>query len=127
MLYNLSKDLSNPEVLLVLLLLACGFSLTCAGICAGLVLWPRLRAKEAPVSHLYFNHTARAHSVDSTYVDALLILTGNPEALVKEIAAQGWANSKVAHKKFFWGGLAIRFLLCALLLLAISATVRVLC
>ncbi|MGY0491784.1 Pycsar system effector family protein [Streptomyces sp. WG-D5] len=126
MLYNLSKELHGPSVLLVITLLLSGFSVTAAGICAGLVLWPRLRAKEEPISHLYFSHTARAHAVDSTYIDALLILTGNPEDLVKEIAAQGWANSKVAHKKYFWGGLAIRFLLTGLILLAVSATVRVL-
>ncbi|MFJ5739518.1 Pycsar system effector family protein [Streptomyces microflavus] len=126
MLYNLSKELSGPSVLLVIMLLLCGFSLTSAGVCTGLVLWPRLRTKEEPVSHLYFSHTARAHAIDSTYIDALLILTGNPESLVKEIAAQGWANSKVAHKKYFWGGLAIRFLMTGLVLLAVSATVRVL-
>ncbi|MFJ8976389.1 Pycsar system effector family protein [Streptomyces sp. NPDC102282] len=126
MLYNLSKELNGPSVLLVIALLLCGFSLTFAGVCAGLALWPRLRTKEEPISHLYFSHTARAHAVDSTYIDALLILTGNPEDLVKEIAAQGWANSKVAHKKYFWCGLAIRFLLSGLVLLAVSATVRVL-
>ncbi|WP_405507600.1 DUF5706 domain-containing protein [Streptomyces cyaneofuscatus] len=126
MLYNLSKELNGPSAPLVIVLLLCGFSLTSAGVCAGLVLWPRLRTKEEPVSHLYFSHTARAHAVDSTYIDALLILTGNPEGLVKEIAAQGWANSKVAHKKYFWGGLAIRFFLIGLILLAVAATVRVL-
>lgn len=78
------------------------------------------------MSHLYFSHTARAHAVDTTYIESLLILTGNPEALVKEIAAQGWANAKVAHKKYFWSGLAIRLLLGGLTLLAVSATVRVL-
>ncbi|WP_407702774.1 Pycsar system effector family protein [Streptomyces xylophagus] len=125
MLYNISKDLKHPSGYLVTTLAICGVFVFGAGISAGCVLWPRLRSKEPPVSLLYFNHTARAHATDSSYIDALLVLTSDPEALVKEIAAQGWANSHVAHKKYLWGGYAVRCLLVALLFLAVSATLRV--
>ncbi|MGW4881336.1 Pycsar system effector family protein [Streptomyces sp. NPDC004262] len=119
-LYNLVKDVTAPSTWLILSAMLCALSIVGAGFCAGLVLWPRLRMKEAPNSLLYFHHIARSQTTSDTYATSLIALTQDVEALVAEIAQQGWANARVAHKKFIWGGRAIRFLLLAFFTLAIT-------
>ncbi|MFG3359848.1 Pycsar system effector family protein [Streptomyces griseofuscus] len=124
-LYNLVKDVHRPSSPLIISALVCALAVLATGMCAGLVLWPRLKMREDPTSLLYFHHIARAHAVGDSYAASLATLTRNPEALVTEIAKQSWANSKVAHAKYMWGGRAIRFLLVALVTLSITAGLRV--
>ncbi|WNI23590.1 Pycsar system effector family protein [Streptomyces sp. ITFR-16] len=124
-LFNIVKDVSSPSSWLIFSSMFCGLAVVGAGACAGLVLWPRLKMSEEPTSLLYFHHIARGHAASGTYAESLIALTQDAEALVTEIAGQGWANAKVAHKKYIWGGRSIRFLLVALPLLAITAALRV--
>jgi len=123
-LFNLIKDVKHPSWCLLGSMILCGVSVAAAGLCAGMVLWPRLRMKESPTSPLYFHHIARGHAAPDTYAVSLAELTKGAEALVTEIASQAWANSVVARKKYFWGGVAIRFLLLALVALSITAAIR---
>jgi hypothetical protein len=124
-LYSLIKDANAPSNWLITSAILCALAVLGAGLCAGMVLWPRLKMKEDPTSLLYFHHIARAHTASDTYATSLVALTKNMEALVTEIASQSWANSRVAHDKYRWGGRAIRLLLCALIILAVTAGLRV--
>ncbi|MFE9055448.1 Pycsar system effector family protein [Streptomyces mutabilis] len=124
-LYNLLREVSTPSAWLILCSVVCALGLVVAGLCAGLALWPRLRMKEEPTSLLYFHHIARGHAKSDTYAASLISLTVDMNALVDEIARQGWANSKVAHEKYLWGGWAIRSLLLSLIALAVTAGLRV--
>ncbi|MFD5492224.1 Pycsar system effector family protein [Streptomyces sp. NPDC127091] len=124
-LFNLLKDVTTPSRWLIASSILCAISVAGAGLCAAMVLWPRLKMKEDPTSLLYFHHIARGHTVSNTYADSLSALTKDMDALVREIASQGWANSKVAHDKYMWGGWAIRILLIALVALSVSAALRV--
>ncbi|WP_336116253.1 Pycsar system effector family protein [Streptomyces sp. PTD9-10] len=124
-LYNLVKGVAHPSTGLILSSMLCALSVVGAGLCASLVLWPRLKMKEEPTSLLYFHHIARGHAAGDTYASSLIELTQNVEALVTEIARQGWANAKVAHNKYMWAGRAIRFLLTALAALSLTAGLRV--
>ncbi|MFE9310360.1 Pycsar system effector family protein [Streptomyces sp. NPDC007920] len=123
-LYNLVKDVATPSTWLILSSMLCALAVAGAGLCASLVLWPRLKMKEEPTSLLYFHHIARGHTAGDTYATSLIALTQDVESLVTEIARQGWANAKVAHSKYMWGGRAIRLLLLALVTLAITAALR---
>ncbi|MCD9193372.1 MULTISPECIES: Pycsar system effector family protein [Streptomyces] len=124
-LYNLTKDVETPSTWLIASAAVCALAVLGAGLCASLVLWPRLKMKEDPTSLLYFHHIARGHIASSTYATSLVALTKDAEALVTEIASQSWANSKVAHDKYMWGGWAIRLLLIAFMALAVAAGFRV--
>ncbi|MFE3881733.1 Pycsar system effector family protein [Streptomyces lydicus] len=124
-LYNLIKDAGSPSSWLLASAILCALMVLGAGLCAGMVLWPRLKMKEAPTSLLYFHHIARGHAAGASYATSLVALTKDVEALVAEIAGQSWANSRVAHDKYMWGGWAIRLLLGALILLFITAGLRV--
>ncbi|MGW3872786.1 Pycsar system effector family protein [Streptomyces sp. NPDC005055] len=124
-LYNLMKDVTTPSTWLILASALCALAVAGAGLCAGFVLWPRLKMKEEPTSLLYFHHIARGHAASDTYAASFISLTTDMDALVTEIAKQGWANSKVAHEKYMWGGRAIRLLLIALITLCVTAGLRV--
>ncbi|MEV6190674.1 Pycsar system effector family protein, partial [Streptomyces albidoflavus] len=124
-LYNLVKDVQGPSSWLIISAILCALAVLTTGLCAALVLWPRLRMKEDPTSLLYFHHIARGHATSDSYAASLLPLTSDIEALVSEIAKQSWANSKVAHTKYMWGGHAIRLLLLALAMLSLTAGFRV--
>ncbi|MCX5124591.1 Pycsar system effector family protein [Streptomyces sp. NBC_00347] len=124
-LYNLIKDVTTPSTWLIVSSALCALSVAGAGLCAAMVLWPRLGMKEEPTSLLYFHHIARGHTASDTYATSLVALTKDMDALVTEIASQGWANSRVAHDKYMWGGWAIRILLIALVALAVSTALRV--
>jgi pycsar effector protein len=123
-LYSLIKDANTPSNWLIASTVLCALAVLGAGLCAGMVLWPRLKMKEDPTSLLYFHHIARGHAASDTYATSLVALTRNMEVLVTEIASQSWANSRVAHDKYMWGGRAIRLLLCALIILAVTAGLR---
>ncbi|WP_150258160.1 Pycsar system effector family protein [Streptomyces venezuelae] len=124
-LYNLVKDVSSPSTWLILSSMLCALAVVGAGACASLVLWPRLNMKEEPTSLLYFHHIARGHTASDSYAASLIALTQDAESLVAEIAKQGWANAKVARKKYMWGGIAVYILLFALTTLSITAALRV--
>ncbi|MFE3065036.1 Pycsar system effector family protein [Streptomyces roseus] len=124
-LYNLLKDVATPSTWLILCSTVCALGLVATGLCAGSALWPRLKMTEEPTSLLYFHHIARGHAKSDTYAASLISLTADINALVEEIARQGWANSQVAHKKYLWGGWAIRFLIISLTALATTAGLRV--
>ena len=125
-LFNLVKDVRHPGVLLVIAASLCGTAVIFTGFCCTLVLWPRLGKRGNPTSLLYFDHVARGHPVHDTYVEQLLKLTTDLDALGSEIAQQSWANSQVARRKYYWGGWAIRSLIMALAILAATAIARVL-
>ncbi|MFH9824824.1 Pycsar system effector family protein [Streptomyces bobili] len=124
-LYNLVKDVQSPSSWLIISAILCALTVLATGLCAGLVLWPRLNMKEDPTSLLYFHHVARGHATSDSYAASLAPLIRDAEALVTEIANQSWANSKVAHAKYMWGGRAIRLLLLALVALSLTAGFRV--
>ncbi|MEU8394075.1 Pycsar system effector family protein [Nonomuraea sp. NPDC048892] len=123
-LYNLVKDADYASTYFIVATTICGTLALCAGLCAGIALWPRLRSNEPPTSLLYFQHIARAHPTADGYVTSMISLTKDIEALVTEIARQGWANSRVAHRKYIWGARAIACLLLSLAALATAAAIR---
>ncbi|WP_373291466.1 Pycsar system effector family protein [Nonomuraea cavernae] len=123
-LFNLVKDATSTPWYFLTASAICGVLALGAGFCASFAIWPRLRGKEPPTSLLYFQHIARAHTTADGYAASLVALTKDVEALVGEIARQGWANSRVAHQKYIWGARAIILLLTSLVMLAASALIR---
>lgn len=99
----------------------CGIAVLASGVSAAVALWPRLKSKEPPTSPLYFNHIARQHADGSTYHDTLKLVTSKPEDMVRELAAQIWANAHVSQKKFRWAGYSIVALILSLAGLAVVA------
>jgi hypothetical protein len=99
--------------------LVCAAAVLLAATCAAVSLWPRLKAKEAPTSPIYFDHIAREHADVSTYRDTLHLLTAKADEITKELAVQVWSNAHVAHKKYAWAGRAIAALLISIGALAV--------
>lgn len=114
--FNVLKAESKHSVVTVVLASLCAACVMLAGVFAGVALWPRLRATEAPTSTLYFNHIARKYGKKNSadYSKAFLGLIEDKERLVGEISQQISSNSRVATAKFFWGGLAVILLLSGL-------------
>ncbi|GAB7041953.1 MULTISPECIES: Pycsar system effector family protein [Catenuloplanes] len=120
--FNVLKAESKHSVVTVVLASLCAACVMLAGVFAGVALWPRLRATEAPTSTLYFNHIARKYGKNSAdYSKAFLGLIEDKERLVGEISQQISSNSRVATAKFFWGGLAVILLLSGLFFLGLTA------
>lgn len=124
-LFNLVSDYPRASWWVVVPAIACGVAAVFAGVAAGVAIWPRLRAREAPTSLLYFNHIARGHAEAATYQETLRLLTTDRLRLTQEIGHQVWANSKLATAKYKWAGLSIVCLLLAVACLAITAAVIV--
>jgi Pycsar effector protein len=90
------------------------------GIFAAMALWPRLNLAKGKNNVIYFYDISREHRTHpGSYVARLRALT--PDDLIDELAAQVWANSRVASLKYRWAGVAIASLLPALLALATAA------
>ncbi|KRB44276.1 hypothetical protein ASD90_17950 [Terrabacter sp. Root181] len=126
MLYNLVKEQSSPSLPLTWAAGLAGTLLFAAGVCSGLALRPRLRARESPTSSLYYNHIARKHGKaagSGEYAELVLQLTANGEKLVNEVAAQIWANAHVARDKYRWINWAMVAFLAALPCLAAVAVI----
>ncbi len=100
---------------------ACAVFVIVAALFAAASLWTRLRSREQPTSPLYFNHIARPHADVSTYHDTFRLLTADKNQIIRDVAAQVWANAHVAHKKYRWAGLAIAAVIGALVCLGITA------
>lgn len=120
-LYSLVSEVHDLPWLIGLVALICGLAVLTSGVFAGIGLWPRLKSKEPPTSPLYFNHIARQHADVSTYHDTLKLVTSKPDDMVRELAAQIWANAHVSHKKFRWAGYSIVALIVSLTGLAVVA------
>jgi hypothetical protein len=64
-------------------------------------LLPRLRVPRNPMSVLYFDHIAAGFPEDpGGFQDAFLDLAEDAETMNRALAAQIWANSLVAQRKF---------------------------
>jgi Pycsar effector protein len=100
---------------------ACVFVAACA---ASMVLRPRVHARRAPTSLLYYHDVARRFRADvDGYTHALTALLADPNALVPAIAAQVWANAHVARAKYRWTNIGMLALLGALVAGAAAAAV----
>lgn len=99
----------------------CAAAVLAAGTCAGVALWPRLLPKEPPTNRFYFDHIARQHPEAATYLDVLHQLAGSKDDIVRELAAEVWANAHISQKKFRWAGRAIAALIVSLGALATVA------
>ncbi|WP_330476027.1 Pycsar system effector family protein [Terrabacter sp. C0L_2] len=90
-----------------------------------IALAPRLKVGE-PNSLIYFDHVARKYVGDPDgHAAAVKTLLEDGDALFSDLAAQVWANSTVARKKFFWSGWAIFLLGLGLLLAGIAGAFTV--
>ena len=122
-LFNLLKDRSLAGPWVNTSSIVCAIAVVCAGGCAAIALWPRLRATEDPTSVLYFSHIARRRESPATYAETLMLLTSDTQALTKEIAHQVRWNAGVAHTKYLWAGRALSCLLVAIAALAFTAAI----
>lgn len=97
---------------------------------AAIALWcliPTLRVGE-PVSLIYFEHVARRYKNDTDgHAAAVRDLLSDEDKYFKEVAAQLWANSKVARSKFLASGWALVALGVGVVLGAVSAVITVAC
>lgn len=120
-LFTLVGDKKDLGWIPALAAVICAGAVLVAGICAGVSLWPRLKANEPPTSPIYFDHIAREHADVATYRDTLHLLSSNTSEITRELAVQVWANAHLAHKKYRWAGLAIVALIVSLGALAVVA------
>jgi hypothetical protein len=123
-LYNLAENERHRSVAFSTSTITCGtFAVTAAGS-AALALIPRLGTREEPTSLIYFYHIARKYAKafgSARYVEELRALSENSDELLREIAAQIWANAHVARQKYRWSSRALVALLLAILALAAAA------
>lgn len=114
-LYNLVKDEDHLRWWAGFSAVVCAVGIIFAASMAITALWPRLRAKEAPTSSLYFDHIARRHPKSPTgYVSEFRALVMDSEELLRQLAQQVWANAGVARRKHRFAGLAMVGLVIAL-------------
>lgn len=124
-LYNLVKDQADAGLALSISAVICFIFIAAAGLLAAWALKPRLRAKEAPTSPLYFHHIARAHprtGGTAAYRLAIRQIAGDQERLIDEVADQIWNNAQVATDKYKYANLALASLLIAIVALGAVAT-----
>lgn len=125
-LYNLTRDVSDPSYVLVVVAVLCAACIAGGGLFAAWALKPRLRATEQPTSRLYFHHIARRHprpTEGDAYLAELQELTGDPAALTADISSQILANAHVATHKFRAGNLGLTLVLAGIVLLGLAATI----
>lgn len=95
-------------------------------VAAAIALWsllPTLRAGE-PASLIYFEHVARKYKNDTKgHAAAVKALVTNEEEYFEQVAAQVWANSKVARSKFLASAWALTVLGVAVLLGGVAAII----
>lgn len=98
----------------------------CALIAAAVALWsllPTLRAGE-PASLIYFEHVARKFKDDTKgHAAAVKALVTDEEKYFEQVAAQVWANSKVARSKFLASAWALTTLGLGVLLGGVAAII----
>ncbi|MBB5934349.1 hypothetical protein [Streptomyces zagrosensis] len=89
--YNLAKDADTPSNWLIASAALCGIAVVSAGLCAGLVPWPRLKLQEDPTSLLYFHHIARGHAASDTYASgaAASVAVDHPDWMAKDTSSPG--------------------------------------
>ena len=86
---------------------------------------PTLRVGE-PVSLIYFEHVARKYKDDTDgHAAAVRELLSDDDEYFKQVAAQVWANSKVARAKFLASGWALAALAAGVFLGAVAALLTV--
>ncbi|WP_433677951.1 Pycsar system effector family protein [Nocardia sp. CA-119907] len=104
----------------------CAVFVTGAGTCAVCVLWPRLKSGDPTLNLLYFGDLAADRRLTrDRYVRAISELSRRPDDIVEHVAAQVWANSEVAQRKYRFANIAVGCLLAAVLALAITALMYV--
>lgn len=108
---------------------AVGFGVTsgvCAVIAAAIALYaliPTLRVGE-PVSLIYFEHVARKYKDDTAgHAVAVKALITDQDQYFEQVAAQVWANSKVARSKFLASAWALTALGVGVLLGGVAAII----
>lgn len=133
MLYNLVKDQTNASLGFGLLAGACAVSLFLAALFAVIGLIPQVRVgsrrqPEAYTNLLFYRHIADGwNGKTAGFVHALGELTIDKQDLTKHIGEQVHANAGVARRKYVWSDRSIRALAAGLLLLAMTALVKVVC
>jgi hypothetical protein len=121
LLYNLATGQAKYGVVLQACIALCSVLAFASGLLAAASLWPRLRRRGAPTNALYFDHIARSNPDVTAYVEHLQSIVADDDKLVRQIAAQVWANSRVARRKFALTGLALVGLILATVALALTA------
>lgn len=131
MLFNLLANQAKTPLALELLGGGCAVALFLAALFAviGLVPQVRVRGRREPESYtnlLFYRHIAGGwNGKTAGFVHALGELTIDKQELTKHIGEQVHANAGVARRKYVWSDRAIKALAAGLLLLAVTAVVRV--
>lgn len=131
MLFNLIKDEASPNCAMKVFgaLCAAALLLAAAFAIAGLVPQVKIgrrREPEAYTNLLFYKHIARGwEGKTDEFVRALGSLTMDKQDLTKHIGEQVYANATVARRKYVWADRAIKGLATGLLLLAVTALVKV--
>jgi hypothetical protein len=131
-LFNLMKDAADPSCWLKATAALCAAALLWTAACAVIGLVPQVkigkrRDPESYTNLLFYRHIAGGwEGKPAAFVFALGSLIIDKQELTKHIGEQVHANASVARRKYVWADRAIRGLAVGLLLLAITATLRVL-
>lgn len=120
---GLSEKYKNaPDAAVCFGVISGGFAIVAAAIALWSLL-PTLRAGE-PASLIYFEHVARKYKGDTKgHAAAVKALLTNEDEYFEQVAAQVWANSKVARSKFLASAWALTVLGVAVLLGGLAAII----
>lgn len=113
-LYSLLDKQTKPPWTLTLPAAICGIMTLSTAVMSAVALRPRLWAREAPTSLLYFDHIARRFDSPGAYGQALRGLVTSAEDELQQVAQQVWVNAVIARQKYQWAGRALVSLIGAL-------------
>ena len=102
---------------------------------ATLAIIPKLKVGE-PTSLIYFTHVAQRYQTIPKHLmqqkpaserhnEDVRSMLAQPDDYLDEVLSQVWANSNVAHRKFFWTGWSVRFLGLGVVLAGAAAVISI--
>jgi Family of unknown function (DUF5706) len=127
-LYTLAGNRAHPGTFFDAAAATCGACVIAAATFAGLCLIPRLRSRDEPKSLVYFHHIARRHrgvTGSADYERSLRSLLADSSLLLEDLAAQIWANTQVAERKYRMIKVGLIALMLAILALAVTSIIAV--
>ncbi|WP_431727353.1 Pycsar system effector family protein [Verrucosispora sp. TAA-831] len=125
LLYALVSQAKKPGVAFAVVASITAAAVVVAAVSAGIALRPRVSVGPAPVSLLYYRGITHRFPRDThAYARAFAELIADRPALLTEISGQIWGNATVASRKYRAVNTAIAALMLALVLLAVTAVLR---
>jgi hypothetical protein len=127
LLYTLVSRVDKPAVSFSVVAAACAAAITTSAVAAGAALFPRFSSRGTSAGLIFYRSISdRFGDNPDGYVTAYTELANDRPAMFSALAAQIWANAKVATRKYRALNVAVAVLMFALSLLAATAVLSLL-